>query len=72
MENELISKHQLELLTREAKNLGASASAIISSKETLVKDDLAALCNGEYPCPNYGPDTHQGQLLVLYKEKHNY
>ncbi|WP_299981003.1 DUF2284 domain-containing protein [Desulfobacula sp.] len=54
MENDLISKQQLELLTREAKRLGASASAIISSKEILVKDDLAALCNGEYPCPNYG------------------
>ena len=54
MANELISKQQLELLTREAKSFGASASAIILSKEILVKDDLAALCNGDYPCPNYG------------------
>jgi len=50
----LISKRQFEQLTQEAKRLGATASAIISSKEIKVKDDLAALCNGEYTCPNYG------------------
>jgi predicted metal-binding protein len=54
MANELILKQKLELLIREAKRLGASDSAIISSKDILVKDDLAALCNGAYPCPNYG------------------
>ena len=54
MEDKLISKQQLEQLTTEAKRLGATASAIILSKEIQVKDDLAALCNGEYPCPNYG------------------
>jgi len=53
-ENKLLSKQQLEQLIREAIRLGATASAIISSKEIQVKDDLAALCNGEYPCPNYG------------------
>jgi len=54
MANELILKQKLELLVWEAKRLGASDSAIISSKEILVKDDLAALCKGAYPCPNYG------------------
>ena len=50
----MISKQQLEYLTQEAKRLGANASAIISSKEIQVRDNLAALCNGEYTCPNYG------------------
>ena len=54
MANELTLKQKLELLIREAKRLGASDCAIISSKEILVKDDLAALCNGVHPCPNYG------------------
>jgi len=34
--------------------LGATVSTSISSKEIQVKDNLAALCNGEYTCPNYG------------------
>ena len=46
--------HQLAPLVEEAKRLGATDSTIISSKEIQVKDELAALCNGEYPCPNYG------------------
>jgi predicted metal-binding protein len=50
----LISKQHLEHLTREAKRIGATSSAIISSKEIQVKDNLAALCNEEYTCPNYG------------------
>ena len=54
MAKKLISKQQLEQLTQEAERIGASASAVISSKEIQVKDDLAALCNGEYTCPNYG------------------
>jgi len=54
MENIVMSKQQLEQLTQEAKKLGATSSAIISSKEIQVKDNLAALCNGEYTCPNYG------------------
>jgi len=49
-----VSKHQLAHLTREAKSLGATASAIIASREIQVKDTLAALCNGEYTCPYYG------------------
>ena len=39
---------------QEAKSLGANASAIVLSKDIQVKDNLAALCNGEYTCPNYG------------------
>jgi predicted metal-binding protein len=54
MKNILISKQQLTRLTTEAKRLGATSSAIISSEEIQVKDNLAALCNGEYTCPNYG------------------
>ena len=54
MKNILISKQQLEQLTTEAKRLGATSSGIISSKEIQVKNNLAALCNGEYTCPNYG------------------
>ena len=50
----MISKQQLEPLASEAKKLGATSSAIISSEEIQVKDNLAALCNGEYICPNYG------------------
>jgi len=50
----MITKQQLANLIQEAKKLGASASTIISSKEIQVKDNLAALCNGEYTCPNYG------------------
>jgi predicted metal-binding protein len=50
----MTSKQQLERLTVEAKRLGATASAVISTKEIQVKDSLAALCNGEYTCPYYG------------------
>ncbi len=48
------SKQQLSHLTHEAKRLGATGSTIISSKEIQVKDNLAALCNGEYTCQYYG------------------
>jgi len=50
----LISKQQLEQLTLEAKRIGATSTAILLSNEIQVEDNLAALCNGEYPCPNYG------------------
>ena len=49
-----VSKQQLERLAQEAKRLGATKATIIASKEIQVKDNLAALCNGEYTCPNYG------------------
>ena len=48
------SKQQLAYLIQEAKKLGATSSAIISSKDIQVKDNLAELCDGEYTCPNYG------------------
>lgn len=54
MENRVISKQQCEHLTRKAIKLGASVCAVITSKEIQVKDDLAALCNKDYTCPNYG------------------
>lgn len=41
-------------LTQEALKLGASACRVMASGEIQVKDDLAALCNGEYTCPNFG------------------
>jgi len=50
----MISEQQLAQLAQEAERLGATSSAIISSKAIQVKDNLAALCNGEYTCPNYG------------------
>ena len=49
-----VSKQALARLAQEAISLGATSSAIISSQEIQVKDNLAALCNGEYTCPNYG------------------
>ena len=45
---------QLEKLAQIAISLGATSSRIILSKEIQSKDELAALCNGEYTCPNYG------------------
>ncbi len=50
----MILEPEFEELIREAKRLGASDSAIIATREVQVRDDLAALCNGEYTCPNYG------------------
>lgn len=49
-----ISKPQLKPLIREAERLGASGSSIILSQEILVKEELAAFCNGKHPCPDYG------------------
>ena len=54
MKNKMISKQQLERLTQEAKRMSANSATIISSKDIQVKNNLAALCNGEYTCPNYG------------------
>jgi len=44
----------LDDIAAEAIERGATASAVISSKHIQVKEELAALCNGEYRCPNYG------------------
>ena len=53
-ENHTTLKQRLKRLALLAISLGATSSQIISSKEIQSKDDLAALCNGEYTCPNYG------------------
>lgn len=50
----LMPNPQLTQFVQESIQLGATFSAIIPSGEIQVKENLAALCNGEYPCPNYG------------------
>lgn len=62
MKNTLISKQQCTLFTQAAIKLGASSSSIILSKNIGVKDSLAALCNGDYTCLNYGLDVNQLML----------
>ena len=54
MEHKLISKQQSIPLLQKAVELGASAAAIIMSRDILVKNSLASLCNGDFVCPNYG------------------
>jgi predicted metal-binding protein len=54
MKYRLTSEQQLRHFIHDAKRLGATSAAIISSKEILVKESLAELCNGKYSCPNYG------------------
>jgi len=54
MTNNEIPTQYLNQLTLDAKHIGASDSTIIYSRDIQVKDELAALCNGEYTCPNYG------------------
>lgn len=49
-----VSQQEVESLTEEAINLGATSAALILSRHIQVKDDLAQLCNGDYTCPNYG------------------
>jgi len=51
-QNEL--KARLAHLKQEAIGFGATDSAVIFSGDIRVDDDLAALCNGEYTCPDYG------------------
>ncbi len=51
-QNEL--KASLTHLKQEAIRLGATDSAVIFSGDIRVDDYLAAFCNGEYTCPNYG------------------
>jgi predicted metal-binding protein len=47
-------QQQYAHLTEKALKLGASTCVAMDSRVIQVKDDLAALCNGEYTCPNYG------------------
>lgn len=44
----------LQRLTERAIEIGATSSAVISSKDIQSKDELAALCNGDYICSQYG------------------
>jgi predicted metal-binding protein len=74
--NEL--KSSLAHLTQEAIRFGASNSAVISSGDIRVDDDLAALCNGEYTCPNYGlsagcpPHVEGPEQFRKWQEKSRY
>lgn len=43
-----------EKLIQTAIRTGASEAVIIPSSLIVVDDDLAKLCNGNPPCPNYG------------------
>lgn len=43
-----------ESLVRAALKLGAVDAACVSPETVAVEDALAALCNGDMPCPNYG------------------
>lgn len=52
--NQSFPNQHLEDIARQALELGATASAVISSSEIQVKDELARLCNGAYTCPKYG------------------
>jgi len=54
MPDNFMLKQLFKELIEEAKQLGATDSAILASREISVRDDLAALCNGKYTCPNYG------------------
>ena len=47
-------KYDLDRLTRLALQMGATGAAVIESAQIVISDDLAALCDGEYTCPNYG------------------
>ena len=57
MSDKSISKQQISQLIQFAKRLGATSAAIISPTQIQVKESLAALCNGEFACPNYGLST---------------
>jgi len=46
-------KHLSELI-HMAKRLGASDAVKIHSSDIMIDMDLAALCNGDNPCPDYG------------------
>ncbi len=47
----------LNSLQEKALLLGATDSSIILTKDIRVEERLAALCNGEHPCPAYGKGT---------------
>lgn len=49
-----LTKQQLSRLLDVAKKEGATDATIIESKALKVENRLAALCDGDYRCPNYG------------------
>ena len=50
----MIPEKHLSELIHMAKRLGASDARIILSEDIEINVDLAALCNGDHPCSNYG------------------
>lgn len=74
--NEL--KTSLTHLKKEAIRFGATDSAVISSITIRTDDALAALCNGEYICPNYGlaascpPHVEGPEQFRKWQEKSRY
>jgi predicted metal-binding protein len=74
--NEL--KANLKHLKQEAIHFGATDSAVISSGDIHTDVDLAALCNGEYTCPNYGlaascpPHVQGPEQFRKWQEKSRY
>jgi predicted metal-binding protein len=75
-QNEL--KAILTHLKQEAMRFGATDSAVISSGDIRVDNCLAALCNGEYTCPNYGlaascpPHVEGPEQFKKWQEKSRY
>jgi predicted metal-binding protein len=71
-------KLNLTHLKQEAIRLGATDSALISSSDIRTENDLAALCNGEYTCPNYGlaascpPHVEGPEQFRKWQEKSRY
>lgn len=57
METGIPLEQEYSHLIQEAINLGATNCTVIPSRQVLVKEKLAALCNGEYTCPDYGLGT---------------
>jgi len=50
----MIPEKHLGELIHMAKRLRASDAGIILSADIEINEDLAALCNGDHPCSNYG------------------
>jgi hypothetical protein len=71
-------KASLTHLKQEAIRFGATDSAVIASGDIRTDDDLAALCNGEYTCPNFGlaascpPHVEGPEQFRKWQEKSRY
>ena len=48
------NQHQMETLVEHAKALGATDAMLVATASIQATKELAALCNGDYTCPNYG------------------